>query len=161
MASSKRRLRLGRRAVDFIGQQDVREDRTGHEGPGAASGGGIFFDDVGAGDVGRHQVRRKLDAAEFQAERRRERAHQQRFRGAGQAGDQAVSADKQRDHYLIDHLFLSHDHPANLGNDGFLSLLETRDPFLQTGGVSHVFCGCGHLGFILSHSVLTKVFVPV
>ncbi len=140
----QRRLGLGRRAVDFVGQQDIRENRTRHESPSAASGGGIFFDDVGAGDVGRHQIGRKLNAAEFETERLRERTHQQGLRGAGQAGNQAVSADKQRDHHLIDHLLLSHDHPANLGNDGLLGLLETRNPFLQTGGVSHVLCGCGH-----------------
>jgi hypothetical protein len=36
----QRALRLGRRAVDFVGQQHVAEDRTGHEGPGAAAGAG-------------------------------------------------------------------------------------------------------------------------
>jgi hypothetical protein len=65
----QRRLRLGRRAVDFVGQQNVGEDRALHEGPGAVAGGGIFLDDVGAGDVGRHQVRRELDALEHQAQR--------------------------------------------------------------------------------------------
>ncbi len=139
----QRRLGLRRRAVDFVGQQHVGENRSGHEGPGAAAGGGIFFDDVGAGDVGGHQVGRELNAAEFQAQRLRQRAHQQRLGGARQAGNQAVSADKQRDHHLLDHFFLSHDHPANLGNDGLLGLLETRDPVLQTGGVV-VLCGCGH-----------------
>ena len=75
-----------------------------HEGPGAVAGGGIFFDDVGAGDVGRHQVRRELDALEHQAERLRHGADQQRLRGAGQTGDQAVAADKQRDQHLLEHL---------------------------------------------------------
>ena len=81
----QRRLRLGRRAVDFVGQQNVGEDRAGNEGPAAMAGGGIFFDDVGAGDVGGHQVRRELDALEYQAERLRDGADQQRLGRAGQA----------------------------------------------------------------------------
>ena len=58
----QRRLRLRRRAVDFVGQHDVREDRAGREHHLAAAGGGVFLDDVGAGDVRRHQVGRELDA---------------------------------------------------------------------------------------------------
>ena len=80
----QRALRLGRRAVDFVGQQDVAEDRALHERPGAVAGGGVFFDDVGAGDVARHQVGGELDALENQAKGLREGAHQQRLGGAGQ-----------------------------------------------------------------------------
>ena len=80
---------------------------------------GIFFDDVGAGDVGRHQVGRELDALEFQAQNLRQRADQQRLGGSGQAGDQAVAADEQRDHHLLDHFLLADDHLANLGDDVF------------------------------------------
>ena len=105
----QRRLRLGRRAVDFVGQQDVAEDRAGHEGPAAMAGGGILLDDVGAGDVGRHQVRRELDALELQAERLRDGAHHQRLRGAGKTGDQAMAADEERGENLIEHLLLADD----------------------------------------------------
>ena len=90
------------------------------------------------GDVGRHQVRRELNAAELEAQRLRQRPDQQRLGGAGQAGDQAVPADKQGDHHLVDHFFLSHDHLANLGNDRFLRFLKTRDPLLKAGGFSQV-----------------------
>ena len=78
-------LRLGRRAVDFVGQQDVAEDRALHKGPGAVAGGGVFFDDVGAGDVARHQVGSELDALEDQAQGLRQGAHQQGLGGAGQS----------------------------------------------------------------------------
>ena len=123
----QRRLRLRRRAVDFVGQQDVGEDRALHEGPGAAAGGGILFDDVGAGDVGGHQVGRELDALEDQPERLRHGAHQQRLGGAGQAGDQAVAADEQRDHHLLQHFFLADDHAPHLRHDLRLHLAEARD----------------------------------
>ena len=126
----QRRLRLGRRAVDFVGQQDVRKNRARHEGPGAAAGGGVLFDDVGAGDVGRHQVGRELDALEDQAERLRQRAHQQRLGRSRQAGDQAVAAHEQGDQHLLDHLVLSDNHLADFAHDAAVDLLETVDPFL-------------------------------
>ena len=113
----QRRLRLRRRAVDFVGQQDVGEQRAGHEGPAALAGGDVFFDDVGAGDVGGHQVGRELDALERQPERLRQRPHQQRLRGAGQAGDQAMAADEQRQQQLLDDFLLSDDDAADLRAD--------------------------------------------
>jgi hypothetical protein len=58
----QRRLRLRRRAVDFVGEHDVREDRAGREHHLAAPGRGIFLHEIGAGDVRRHQVGRELDA---------------------------------------------------------------------------------------------------
>ncbi len=126
----QRRLRLGRRAVDFVGQQDVGKNRSGHEGPGAASGGGVLFDDVGAGDVGRHQVGRELDALEHQAERLRQRPDQQRLGRSRQAGDQTMAAHEQRDHHLFDDLLLSDNDLADFANDAALDLLETLDPLL-------------------------------
>ena len=75
---------------------------------------GILLDDVGAGDVGRHQVGRELDALEHQAQRLRQGAHQQRLGRAGQAGDQAMAADEQRDHDLLEHFFLADDHAPDL-----------------------------------------------
>ena len=110
----QRRLRLGRRAVDFVGQQDVAEDRPVHERPAAVPGGGIFLDDVRAGDVRGHQVRRELDALEHQAQRLRDGADHQRLGRAGQAGDQAMAADKQRDQNLVEHFLLSDDDLADL-----------------------------------------------
>ena len=58
-------LRLGRRAVDFVGENDVGEDRPLDELELAPALGG-FLQNVGAGDVGRHQVGRELDAAEVE-----------------------------------------------------------------------------------------------
>ena len=127
----QRRLRLGRRAVDFVRQQHVGKDGTGDEGPGAMAGGGVLLDDIGTGDVGRHQVRRKLDALENQAEGLGERANQQRLRGSGQAGDQAVAAHEQRDQDLLDNFFLSDDHFVDFTHDAAANLLEAVNPFLE------------------------------
>ena len=58
-------LRLGRGAVDFVGQNDVGEDRPLDELELAPALGGLL-QNVGAGDVGRHQVGCELDAAEVE-----------------------------------------------------------------------------------------------
>ncbi len=60
------RLRLGRRAVDFIGENDVREQRPLQEAELALAGRAVLLDHLGAGDVRRHQVGRELDTAEIQ-----------------------------------------------------------------------------------------------
>ena len=91
----------------------------------------ILFDDVGARDVGRHQIGRELDALEDQAEHLRHGAHQQRFGGSGQAGDQAVAADKQADTHLFHHLFLADDHPAHLPDDLAIDFAKPRNSGLQ------------------------------
>ncbi len=43
----------------------------------------IFLDDVGAGDVRRHEIGGELDSAELQSQRRGDRAHHQRLGRTG------------------------------------------------------------------------------
>ena len=62
----QRGLRLGRRAVDFVGQNHVGENRAANEGHLPALAG--FLQNFRAGDVRRHEVRRELDALEFEME---------------------------------------------------------------------------------------------
>ena len=59
-------LRFGGGAVDFIGEDDVREHRALGEFESAFTAG-EFLQNVGAGDVHGHQIGRELDAAEAQA----------------------------------------------------------------------------------------------
>jgi hypothetical protein len=99
------------------------------------AGGGIFLDDVGAGDVGGHQVRRELDALEFEAQRLRDGADHQRLRGAGQAGDQAVAADEERGEDLVDDLLLADDDLANLAENAVAHGVKAVDAFLEFRGV--------------------------
>ena len=111
----QRRLRLRRRAVDLVGEDDLREDRPLHEPqPPRAL---LFVEDLGAGDVGRHQVGRELDALEVEIEDVGERLDQQRLGQARHAGDQAVAAGEQRDQHLLDDLVLADDDLAELGED--------------------------------------------
>jgi hypothetical protein len=56
------------------------------------------LEDLGARDVGGHQVRRELDALELQIEQLRQRFDQQRLGQARRAGEQAMAArDEHRD----------------------------------------------------------------
>ena len=96
----QRRLRLGRRAVDFVGEDDVREDRPRREHHLPPAGRRVLLDDVGAGDVGRHQVGRELDARELEVEHPRQRVDEQRLGQPGHADDQAVAAGEQRQQHL-------------------------------------------------------------
>ena len=49
-----------------------------------------------------------------QSERLRDGADQQRLRGPGQTGDQAVAADEQRDQHLFEHFVLTDDDAPDL-----------------------------------------------
>ena len=118
----QRRLRLRRRAVDLVGQDDLREDRPLHEAQPADAL--LLVEDLGAGDVRRHQVGRELDALEVEIEDVGERLDQQRLRQAGHAGDQAVAAGEQRDQHLLDDLVLPDDDLAELGEN---ALAARRD----------------------------------
>ena len=62
-------LGLGRGAVDFVGQQQVGENRPLQELKSPAAGIRVFLEHVGAGDVRGHQVRRELDSPEGQVHR--------------------------------------------------------------------------------------------
>ena len=85
----ERRLRLGRRAVDLVGKNNLGEDRPLHESqPPRAL---FFVEDFGAGDIRRHQVGRELDPLVIQIEDVGERLDQQRLRQTRYAGDQTVA----------------------------------------------------------------------
>ena len=82
----------------------------------------LLVEDLGAGDVRRHQVGRELDALEVEVEDVGERLDQQRLRQAGHAGDQAVAAGEERDQHLLDDLVLADDDLAQLGENPLAAL---------------------------------------
>jgi hypothetical protein len=75
----QRALHLGGRAVDLVGQDDLREDRALLRGEGAVAG----IVDERADQVGRQEVGRELDTPERPVDRRGERLHRGRLREAG------------------------------------------------------------------------------
>ena len=92
----QRRLRARHRAVDLVDEDDVREDRAGPELELAR----LLVEDRQTGDVGRLEVGRALDAREASAPSTdwRDRAGEDRLRGAGDVLEQDVAAgDERRD----------------------------------------------------------------
>ena len=131
----QRRLRLRRGAVDFVGQDDVREDRAGlelEERPAVR----VLLDDVGADDVGRHQVGRELDARELQVEDVRERVHEAGLADAGDALEQHVAAGEQAGDRAVDDVFMPDDSPSDLVGDSEEAFAELVDG-LCDGGWRH------------------------
>ena len=78
---------------------------------------GVLLDDVGAGDVRRHQVGRELDAVELQVEHLGQRRDEQRLGQPGDADDQAVAADEERQQHQLDDVALADDPLLQLGDD--------------------------------------------
>ncbi len=69
----------------------------------------VFLDDVGAGDVRRHQVRGELNARELEIDDARQRMDQEGLGQTRHADDQAVAAHEQRQQHLIDRVVLTDD----------------------------------------------------
>ena len=115
----QRRLGLGRGAVDLVGQDDLREDRPLHESQTTAAL--LLVENLGAGDVGRHQVGRELDALEIEIEDVGQGLDQQRLGQSGHAGNQAMAAGEQRNQHLLHHVVLSDDHLAELRKNALAS----------------------------------------
>ena len=103
------RLRLGRGPVDFVRQNQLREDRASLEFELARAGGFVFDDHLGADDVRRHEVGRKLDAAEVEAQRFAQRADQVGLAQPRHALDQRVPADEQAGQHAFDDVLVPDD----------------------------------------------------
>ena len=138
------RLHLGRGAVDFVGQQDVGEDRAAVH---VERGRGLV-EDLRAEDVGRQEVDRELHAAELQVDGPGHGADQQRLGQSGHALQEQVSAGEQRDQHALDHLFLTDDdlagEAANVVHQRMAGFgLRCR---LATNRRTHLFCLCSGYG---------------
>ena len=110
----QRRLRLRRRAVDLVGEDDVGEDRPADEPDDALAGRAVLLDHFRAEDVGRHQVGRELDAVEPQVDGLGELLDEQRLGQPGNAAQQAVPAGEKRDQDLADDPLLADDRLGQL-----------------------------------------------
>ena len=77
-------------------------------------------EDVRAGDVARHQVRRELDALEARTRDGREHARDQRLAEARRAFDEHVTLREEADEDAVDELVL----PDDDASDGGLDLIE-------------------------------------
>ncbi len=111
----ERGLRLRRRPVDLVREDDVGEDGPLDEAEVAAAGRRVLLDDLGARDVARHEVRRELDAREREVEGVRERADEERLGEARHAHEERVAAGEQRHEEALDGVVLPDDLLRDLG----------------------------------------------
>src|SRR5581483_11382491 len=109
----QRRLRLRRRAVDLVGEDELREHRTRMELEGRA----VAVVDRHADDVGRQHVARELDAVEVEAQQLRQHMRERRLADAGEILDQQVPAREQAGEREPDLTLFAEDDLARLLND--------------------------------------------
>jgi len=87
----ERRVRLGRGAVDLVGQEELCKDRTRPEAELLL----LHVEDGRASDVGRHQVGGELNPSETAAHDLAERPHEEGLPQTGETLDEYVSAGKE------------------------------------------------------------------
>jgi len=87
----QRTLRLRRRAVDFIDQHDLREQRTGVENKALL----LAIVNRIANDVRRQQIAGELNPPEVESQRACERMRQRRLADTRKILDQQVAAREQ------------------------------------------------------------------
>ena len=132
----KRGLRLRRGSVDLVRENHVREDRPAEEHEPTLPGFGVVLDHLGAGDVGRHQVRGELDSVEAQRERLGEGADHEGLRETRDSDEETVPAGEEGEEELIDDIILSDDHSPQLLAHLLRRLLNAG----EAGLVSPVAC---------------------
>ena len=128
-------LRLRRRAVDLVGEDDVAEDRPLEELELPRPGPLVLLDHLRAGDVRGHEVGGELDAAELQRQGVGQGADHQRLGQPRHADQQAMPACEHRRQQFLDDLLLADDDAGQLFGDeagGLVQLLDGLDVvFLQ------------------------------
>ena len=119
-------LHLGGSAVDFVGEDEVREHRPVFH----AEARFPRVVDFRAHDVGGQHVRGELDAVELRVHQRGERLERQRFRQSGHAFEQDVALDHQGNEQAVHQVALADEVAADfrakrldpvrgLAHDGF------------------------------------------
>ena len=107
----QRRLRLGCRAIDLIGEHHLREDGAAAKLERAL----LRVVDADAGHVAGKQIRGELHALEGAPRRARHRLRQHGLAGAGHVLDQDVPAAEERDDAQLDLRLLADDDRADAG----------------------------------------------
>ena len=115
-------LDLGRCAVDFVGEDEVGEDRATVGGEAAVLG----REDHSADDIAGEEVGGELDALELDADGRAERSDEEGLGEAGHAFEEDVAVGQQGDQHAFDDSFLADDGLANFVAE-FLGPIRTVD----------------------------------
>jgi len=106
-------LRARRGAIDFVNEQKIGKDRTAVQGERAAR----QVIDIGAEDVGGHQIWSALHALEFQLKDMRQGLYCKSLGQARDAFDQRMPAHQHYQQKLIERFALADNGLAKLGAD--------------------------------------------
>ena len=112
------RLRLGRGAIDLVGENDVGENRAGLEFKLLLD----LIEDADADDVARQHIRGELDALKRTVKGMRQGLREGRFAHSGHVFDQKMASRQQGDQSQLDGLVFA----ANNACDGALQLRDGR-----------------------------------
>jgi hypothetical protein len=83
----------------------------------------IPLDNVGAGDIRRHQVRRELNAVEHELHRIRDRMDHHCLGQTRHTLDDAMPPGEHAAEHRINHVFLTDDHAVHLMLQGGIALM--------------------------------------
>ena len=152
-ALEQRRLGLRRGAVDLVGEDDLGHDRSRPELELLR----LLVEDREAGDVGRQQVGRELDAAEGAADALGERLGEHRLADARHVLDQDVSLAQQGDegHPHLD--VLADDHALDVGDDALRRLLDVLHHLFSCSFVWADAREGGTLSITIPHTVTGRL----
>jgi hypothetical protein len=117
-------LSFRRRAIDFVGENDVREHGTFRENERALPWLICLLQNIGAGDVGRHEVGRELNAAETERHHLRKGIDDGGFREAGNAHEQTVAARENTNEQSLDDEILADNDLGDFGANFLINFAQ-------------------------------------
>ena len=138
------RLHLGRRTVDFIRQDEVRENRPEFNGKLFV----FLAVNQGSRQVGRQQVRRELNPAELRVDRIGQRIDRQRLGQPRNPFEQNVPIAEQSDQQTFHKVFLTDDHFAHLQGQQ----IDERALLFDAGVELLNVYGFAHIGYLVNVS---------
>jgi hypothetical protein len=113
----QRRLGARARAVDFVGHQELRENRPRNKAKRALARTALV-EHLGAENIRRHQIGRELDALRVQPERNAQGVDQLGLGEARHADQERVAAAQDRHQRVFDDALLTEDHRGDRLLDG-------------------------------------------
>jgi hypothetical protein len=138
----ERRLRLRSGAIDLIGKEEIRKDRSRFEAE-CLLATLVLDDDVRADNIGRHEVGRELDASELEVHRLPERSHEHRLAKPRHAFEEHVASSEEGDQHSLEDLLLTNHHLRHLvahAPEHGAEALDLRGGFGSGCETGEVFC---------------------
>ena len=106
----ERRLHLWARTIDFVGEKQVREDRSLVDAELAR----LLIENLAADDVARQKIDGELHACESKVDGLCDGLDEQCLRNAWDAFEKKMAASKKRDQHALDDRVLSNDRASDL-----------------------------------------------